>query len=276
MELKFGWENLEVGDTSIQAFMSSYVQTENSAPAVVLVQEVWGVNDHMEDVAIRLAKAGYSVVAPDLLSLGGLRPHEASFERVEEIKGVIDTLGFAVFADEQKRQEAFKDMDPELVSRLIKTQEVVFSQMGKRTQYVETIKSIIAGCKANNSSRKVGAVGFCMGGGIVSTLVCSDSKLDVGVSFYGSVPTEDIMDKIGCPLLGIYAGEDPGVNSGIEPFRSKVKEVNGDYRTVIYPKVLHGFNNDTRPAYSIDAARDAWARTLTMLSEFLGENYADA
>ncbi len=274
MELKFGWETVSIGETPIQAFLSSYVQVQDTAPMVILVQEVWGVNDHIEDVAIRFAKAGYSVVAPDLLSIGGVRAPEVSFARVEELKGVIDSVGFAVFGDSNKRRETLESMDPELAERIVQTQEMTFSQIAKKNEYVETIKSIIKGYKSKSNSRKVGAVGFCMGGGIVSALACSDSELDVGVSFYGGVPSEDIMGNISCPLLGIYAGEDQAVNSGIETFKKHVEAVNGDYRVVIYPGAQHGFHNDTRPAYSIDASRDAWARCLTMFSEFLGEDYS--
>ena len=275
MNLKFNWTSLQAGKDPIQAFTASYTEAEDTAPVVVLVQEVWGVNSHIEDVAIRLAKAGYFVVAPDLLSLGGSRAPEVSFERIEEFKDIIDTVGFPVWGDPEKRQQVLDEMDKEKADRLLKTQEVAFSQIANRDKYVEVLKSVIGNFKSKNSDRKVGAVGFCMGGALVSALVCSDSKLDVGVSFYGSVPAQDIMQNISCPLLGIYAGEDTNVNSGIETFKQEVQKVNGDLKVVIYPGAQHGFHNDTRPSFSIDASRDAWARCLTIFSQYMGEDYSN-
>jgi carboxymethylenebutenolidase len=109
---------------------------------------------------------------------------------------------------------------------------------------------------------KVGAVGFCYGGGMVSFLATRAPRLAAGVSFYGGQPPAEDVARIRAPLLVHYAEKDDRINAGIAAFE-KALEANGvRYQLFTYPGTQHGFNNDTTPRYDEAAAELAWKRTM--------------
>ena len=123
--------------------------------------------------------------------------------------------------------------------------------------------------KRPDSTGKLGAVGFCFGGGVVNQLaVRLGSDLNAGVAYYGRQPAAADVPKISAPLMLHYAGADQGVDAGIPAFETALKANNKKYELFIYDGKQHGFHNDTTPRYDPDAAKLSWERSL----EFFKKN----
>jgi carboxymethylenebutenolidase len=121
-----------------------------------------------------------------------------------------------------------------------------------------------------DSTGKLGAVGFCFGGGMVGQLaVRLGADLNAGVVFYGRQPGADDVPKISAPLLLNYAGNDEGVNAGIASFEAALKANSKVYTLHMYEGKQHGFHNDTTPRYDETAAKLAWTRTLEFFERYL-------
>jgi len=121
-----------------------------------------------------------------------------------------------------------------------------------------------------DSSGKLGAVGFCFGGGMVNQLaVRLGADLNAGVPFYGRQAGADDVPKISAPLLLHYAGNDQGVNAGIAAYEAALKANHKVYALHTYEGTQHGFHNDTTPRYDETAAKLAWTRTLEWFNKYL-------
>jgi carboxymethylenebutenolidase len=122
-----------------------------------------------------------------------------------------------------------------------------------------------------DSTGKVGAVGFCYGGGVVNRMATDNADLLAAVAYYGIQPGASMVPAIKAALLLHYAGNDERVNAGIAAYEAALKANNKKYTLYIYPGVQHAFNNDTGGArYNQAAAELAWGRTLAFFREQLG------
>jgi carboxymethylenebutenolidase len=119
------------------------------------------------------------------------------------------------------------------------------------------------------SNGKIGAVGFCFGGGIVNQLAVRMPDLGAGAPFYGRQPGADDVPKIKAPLMLHYAANDQGVNAGIPAYEAALKANNKKYEIFIYEGTQHGFHNDTTPRYDEAAAKLAWQRTVDFFNKNL-------
>jgi carboxymethylenebutenolidase len=117
-------------------------------------------------------------------------------------------------------------------------------------------------------SGKLGAIGFCFGGGIVNQLAVRMPDLGAGAPFYGRQPSAEDAAKIKAPLMLHYAGNDQGVNQGIPAYEAALKANNKKYQLFVYEGTQHGFHNDTTPRYDEAAAKLAWNRSV----EFFNKN----
>ncbi len=118
------------------------------------------------------------------------------------------------------------------------------------------------------SNGKLGAIGFCFGGGIVNQLAVRMPDLGAAAPFYGRQPSAEDAAKIKAPLMLHYAGNDQGVDAGIPAFEAALKSNNKTYTIYVYEGTQHGFHNDTTPRYDEAAATLAWQRTI----EFFNKN----
>jgi carboxymethylenebutenolidase len=116
---------------------------------------------------------------------------------------------------------------------------------------------------------KIGAVGFCYGGGIVNMLATRLPDLGAAVPFYGTQPKAEDVPKIKAPLLIHYAEQDDRVNAGWPAYEAALKANKVSYEAYIYPGTQHGFNNDTTPRYDKAAAALAWKRTVEFFEKHL-------
>jgi carboxymethylenebutenolidase len=125
------------------------------------------------------------------------------------------------------------------------------------------------------STGRVGAVGFCWGGGMVNTLAAAGTALAAGVAYYGrQLPAEEV-PRITAPLLLQYAGQDERINAGIAAYEAALKQHAKPYELHVYEGAQHAFNNDTNPArYDAATAKLAWQRTLAFLARHLSETPA--
>ena len=115
---------------------------------------------------------------------------------------------------------------------------------------------------------RIGAVGFCYGGGMVNYLATRlGTELAAGVPFYGSAPNLADVPKIRCPIMVQSAENDPRINASWPDYESALQATGVDYRRHLYPGTQHGFNNDTTPRYDEAAAGLAWERTIAFFSQ---------
>ena len=132
----------------------------------------------------------------------------------------------------------------------------------------EATRAYLAGLDGTNG--KVGAVGFCWGGGMVNRMATRSPELGAGVAYYGSQPPVEDVSAIEAPLMLHYAGLDERINAGIEDFAAALDAAGKDYTMYMYEGVNHAFNNDTSEArYNKEAADLAWQRTIDFFRERL-------
>ena len=146
--------------------------------------------------------------------------------------------------------------------------------MQARREVAEMTEDFIAGARYldshQRSTGKVGAVGFCFGGGIVNELaVRIPDIIDAAVPFYGRQPASEEVSKIRAPLLIHYAELDQRINQGWPAFEQSLKDAGKSYEAHVYPGVNHGFHNDTTPRYDKEAAELAWKRTIEFFQKHL-------
>ncbi len=121
-----------------------------------------------------------------------------------------------------------------------------------------------------DSKGKLGAVGFCFGGGMVNQLaVRLGDELDAGVAYYGNQAGIADVPKIEAPLMFHYAGNDQRINAGIAPYETALKENKKEFVSYMYEGKQHGFHNDTTPRYDAEAAKLSWERTLDHFKKHL-------
>jgi carboxymethylenebutenolidase len=186
----------------------------------------------------------------------GLNPH------IEDVARRIALEHFVAFApdalfplggypgDEDKARELFPKLDQ------AKTREDFVAAYGFLKGRPET-------------TGRVGAVGFCYGGGIVNYLATRLPDLAGGVAFYGSAPNLADVPKIRCPLLIQSAETDERINASWPAYEQALQAAGVRYERFLYPGTQHGFNNDTTPRYDAAAARLAWERTIAFFDEYV-------
>ena len=132
----------------------------------------------------------------------------------------------------------------------------------------EASRAYLAGLDGTNG--KVGAVGFCWGGGMVNRMATRSPDLGAGVAYYGSQPPAEDVHAIEAPLMLHYAGLDERINAGIDAYRKALEENGKTFEIHVYEGVNHAFNNDTSAArYDKAAADQAWSRTVEFFRKHL-------
>ena len=116
---------------------------------------------------------------------------------------------------------------------------------------------------------RIGAMGFCFGGGMVWLLCARNPDVRAAAPFYGSAPATSEVGNIRAAMLGVYGGTDTGINAGIPALEAALKQNNKTHKMMTYPGAGHAFFNDTGRAYNAAAADAAWRDTLSWFSQYL-------
>jgi carboxymethylenebutenolidase len=277
VELLSEWIDYDTDAGIVAAYISRPAAVSEPAPAVVVIQEIWGVDAHITDVADRFASSGYVALAPDLYSAGSGRPHALAIKRVATAKAFLNTIPtgewMAVLGDEQRRAEALAQLPTEEAQQVGETIGALFGGAGGDfARHLAVLRAAVAWLHSYPAcaGRAVGSVGFCLGGGLSALLAAEEPELAAAVIFYGSSPSDEQAGAIGCPLRGFYGQDDPRIVAGLPAFGAALSAAGVDHELRVYPNTGHAFFNDTRPSYRQEAARDAWSRTLGFLADALG------
>jgi carboxymethylenebutenolidase len=236
--LDAGEVKVPVADGSIPAYRAMPAQG-GPFPTVLVVQEVFGVHEHIKDICRRLAKAGYYAIAPELYARQG-NPAE-----IKDTQELVQKIVVKVPTDQ------------------------VMSDLDAAVAYAK------ASGKADTA--KLAVTGFCWGGWATWMYSAHNPGLKAAVAWYGSdrKPTEltpknplDIAGDVKCPVLAFYGGDDPSIpQETIVKRQSACKAAGKTCEFKVYPDAPHGFNADYRPSYRAEAAKDGWAKMLAWFKE---------
>ncbi|GES42592.1 carboxymethylenebutenolidase [Rhizobium dioscoreae] len=187
----------------------------------------------------------------------GLNPHIRDVARRVALEGFValapdflSPLG-GTPEDEDKARDMFTNLDPALTA-------------------ANAEASLTYLAKTDGANGKVGAVGFCWGGGLVNRFATISPELKAGVAYYGAQPPAGEVPKIKAALLLHYAGLDDRINAGIDAYRKELQAGGKTFEIFVYEGVNHAFNNDTSAArYDKKAADLAWGRTVEFLKKYV-------
>jgi carboxymethylenebutenolidase len=262
MDLETRW--VKYGSEGFSGYLCHAMGTK-SLPGVVVIQEAWGVDSHIEDVAQRFAGAGYAALAPDLFAKGGERPTPLKTDRMREVRGFMDTAPPTVFMDAAVREAEIAKRPADVAARLRESFGAMAALVMNAPQLVPAVVAaarwLRTACDVTRG-RKIGSVGYCLGGGLSAQLAINDPELAAAVIYYGMSPPLDLVPKINAAVLGLYGELDPRVNAGVPAFAEAMKQHGKRFETVTYAGAKHAFANDLRATFDPDATRDAFARTL--------------
>jgi carboxymethylenebutenolidase len=236
--LTVGEVKIPVDGGSIPAYRAM-PDTGGPFPTILVVQEVFGVHEHIKDICRRLAKVGYFAVAPALYA------REGDVTRMSDVKQIMQIVA--------------KVSEPQVASDLDTT-----AAWAKSTGKADT--------------SKLGIVGFCWGGRQVWLYAAHNPQLKAGAAWYGVLqrpknemtPDDpiDLVQRINAPVIGLYGGADPAIPiTQIEAMRTALKTAGKPSEIIIYPDTPHGFNADYRPTYRPQQAKDAWQRMLAWFKQ---------
>jgi carboxymethylenebutenolidase len=224
--------------------------------AVVVIQEIWGLTDHVKDVTDRFAAQGYLAVAPDLLRHVGLAPDVGA--RLFELMSR---------GTEEDRLAA----QPEMRAATTPARQPEFAEWA-----VPALRGVVDSLVDEPGIEgRVAVVGYCFGGTYAFALAAADPRLRAAVPFYGTFPEHADPATIGCPVLAFYGEDDHGITDGVPDLESRMAVAGVDFTARVYHGVGHAFFNDASPSkYNAEVAADAWERTLAFLEAHLGDGTA--
>ncbi len=236
--LEAGEVSVNVGDEKIPAYRA-LPKGDGPFPTVLVVQEIFGVHEHIRDICRRFARAGYYAIAPELYARQG---DVSGLSNFDEIRKVVAQVPDA---------QVMSDLD-------------ACVEFAKRSGKADVAR--------------LGVTGFCWGGRIVWLYAAHSRQLKAGVAWYGRLVGEsseltpkhpvDVAAQLKAPVLGLYAGEDSGIPlDTVEQMRTALKSADATSRIDVYPGAQHGFYADYRPSYSEADARDAWNKLLAWFKE---------
>ncbi len=218
-------------------------------PGIVLIEEIWGVDEHIRYVADRLAKEGFIVLAPELIPRGML----------EKITPDLK--------ENLHNPERRNELQPIIREAMMPIRQPEFAQ-----EAIQKLRACVDYLLAHaHSNGKAGSWGFCFGGTMSFHLAINDPRLDACAVYYGMPPNPvEQIKVIACPVLVMYGEKDTNIVSSVPALKAAADEYDKDFEFVAYPNVGHAFFNDTnRFAYDERVAKDAWQKTIAFLQKNL-------
>jgi len=233
-----GEVKIPVSDGQIPAYRAMPDKKGKKFPVVLVVHEIFGVHEWIQDICRRFAKEGYMAVAPALYA----------------------------------RQGEVKDLtDPREINRSI------FSKIPDTQSMTDLDAAVAWAAKNGGNTKKLSITGFCWGGRIVWLYAAHNPGLDAGAAWYGRVvPTAnspvneaqpktpiDYAKDLRAPVIGFYGGQDKGIPlDGVQRMQDELKKGKSGSEIIVYPNADHGFHADYRPSFNKEASEDAWKRLL--------------
>jgi carboxymethylenebutenolidase len=224
---------------SLPAYVARPTRPSGALSVVLVVQEIFGVHEHIQDICRRLAHAGYLAVAPELY-----------------------------FRQGDPRQ--YKSI-PELLAKVVSKvpDEQVFADLDAAAKWAAS---------NGGDAERIAITGFCWGGRITWLYAAHNPKLKAAVAWYGRLMGEstpntpkhpiDVVNKLKVPVLGLYGGLDQGIpQESVAKMRVALQTISTPTEIVVYPKANHGFNADYRTSYNPEAAKDGWMRMLAWFTQ---------
>jgi carboxymethylenebutenolidase len=232
--LTAGEVKVPVADGEIPAYRAMPA-TGGPFPVVLVVQEIFGVHEHIKDVCRRFAHEGYLAIAPEL------------YARQGDVSQLTD----------------YREIFAQVVSKVPDAQ--VMSDLDGAAAW--------AGQSSSGDVSRVGVTGFCWGGRITWLYAAHNPKLKAGVAWYGRLLGEttelqpkypiEVAASLHAPVLGLYGGQDQGIPlADVETMRAALAAAKQPSQIVVFPDAPHGFHADYRPSFRADAAKDAWDQCL--------------
>lgn len=234
-----GEVKIPVSDGVIPAYRAMPAAGDNF-PVVLVVQEIFGVHEHIQDICRRFAKLGYLAIAPELFTRQG------DVSKISDVQEIISKV----------------------VSKVPDAQ--VMSDLDATVSWAKSSKGNID---------KLAITGFCWGGRITWLYSAYNPKVKAGVAWYGRLVSKstpltpkhpvDIAADLKTPVLGLYGGKDDSIPlSTVEQMRQSLKMGNSDSEIIVYPDAPHAFNADYRPSYRKEAAEDGWKRLQAWFKKY--------
>jgi carboxymethylenebutenolidase len=238
--LEAGEVKIPVGDGEIPAYRA-LPKTGGPFPVVLVVQEIFGVHEHIKDICRRFAKLGYLAVAPELYARQG------DVSTITEIQQI-----FAKVVSKVPDKQVMSDLD-----------------------------AAVAWAKGTGKGdvAKLGITGYCWGGRIVWLYAAHNPDLKAGVAWYGRLVGQadelhpkhpiDVASAINAPILGLYGETDTGIPvATVDRMRAALKDAGKTAEIIVYPETPHAFFADYRPSYRKDKAEDGWKRLLDWFKKY--------
>jgi carboxymethylenebutenolidase len=232
--LTAGEVKIPVADGEIPAYRAMPA-TGSAFPVVLVVQEIFGVHEHIKDVCRRFAKEGYCAIAPEL------------YARQGDVSKLTD----------------YREIFAQVVSKV------------PDAQVMSDLDAAVAWAAKTNigDPARVAVTGFCWGGRITWLYAAHSPRLKAGVAWYGRLTGQatelqpkyplDVAADLKAPVLGLYGEKDSGIPlEDVEKMRAALAAAKQPSQIVVFPEAPHGFHADYRPSYREAAARDGWAQCL--------------
>lgn len=231
-----GEVKIPVADGEIPAYRAMPDTKNKKFPVVLVIHEIFGVHEWIQDVARRFAKLGYMAVAPALYARQG---------------------------------------DVKTITEIRQLQRDIFSKIPD-TQAMSDLDATVAWAKKNSgNTKKLSITGFCWGGRIVWLYSAHNKNVDAGAAWYGRLvpnptgpkndvqPTMpiDVAKNLKVPVIGLYGGLDQGIPlDSVQRMQDELKKGKSKSEIVVYPNAQHGFHADYRPSFNKESSEDAWQK----------------
>jgi carboxymethylenebutenolidase len=223
---------IPVSDGQIPGY-AAMPATGGPFPTVLVIQEIFGVHEHIKDMCRRFAKIGHFAVAPALYA------REGDVSAMSDVQEILSKV----------------------VSKV------------PEAQVASDLDAAVAWAKSTGKAdtAKLGVTGFCWGGRQVWLYAAHNPNVKAAVAWYGSLQRPksamtpanpiDVVPQLKAPVLGLYGGADPGIPlSQVDEMKAALKAAHNPSEIIVYPDTPHGFNADYRPSYRPDQAKDGWAK----------------
>ncbi|MBH8573324.1 dienelactone hydrolase family protein [Nostocaceae cyanobacterium CENA369] len=230
---------IPVKDGEIPAYRA-VPATGKNFPIVLVIQEIFGVHEHIQDITRRFAKLGYLAIAPELFVRQG---DVSKLSSIDEIRPIVAKVPDA---------QVLSDLDA-------------------------TVNWAVKSAKGN--ADKLAITGFCWGGRITWLYAAHNPKVKAGVAWYGRLVGDtseltpkhpvDIASALTVPVLGLYGGKDTSIPlDTVKQMRDRLKESSSKSKIIVYPNAPHAFFADYRPSYREKEAKDGWHRLQAWFKQY--------